>query len=286
MSDLIAALTPHWQQLSSVADGDEAHRPRRPRHLSGVRALGPSARRPGQSLSGGLRPAPRAPAGHRHATEQRLHGSPRRRRSEIAAHRDVPRRAYAARRGVWSRLGVRAACGARLAVAACDLLQPHEPDNQPATVTVAFRWPLLLGGAWHDTTVLLPGGSWRNAFTGQEFTGASSRSPACSRTCRSRCSNAHEPHVPRLGTARHRDAPCHRRHAASDDSGRRWVVRLRCRGCRRRYRLRVLAAWNPWAGFRIGLASLRHPGHAVGRSRSAGGRAKRLEHQGIGRSCP
>jgi (1->4)-alpha-D-glucan 1-alpha-D-glucosylmutase len=45
------------------------------------------------------------------------------------------------------------------------------PDNEPATVTVAFRWPLLLGGAWHDTTLRIPAGSWRNAFTGHEMTG-------------------------------------------------------------------------------------------------------------------
>ncbi len=45
------------------------------------------------------------------------------------------------------------------------------PDNEPATVTLAFRWPLLLGGAWRDTTVHLPEGSWRNALTGQEVSG-------------------------------------------------------------------------------------------------------------------
>lgn len=45
------------------------------------------------------------------------------------------------------------------------------PEHEPAIVTVAFRWPLLLGGAWHDTTLHLPAGSWRNAFTGEELTG-------------------------------------------------------------------------------------------------------------------
>ncbi len=45
------------------------------------------------------------------------------------------------------------------------------PDNEPATVSLAFRWPLLLGGAWRDTTVRLPEGSWRNALTGQELSG-------------------------------------------------------------------------------------------------------------------
>jgi len=46
-----------------------------------------------------------------------------------------------------------------------------DPAKDPATVSVAFRWPLLLGGAWHDTTLVLPAGAWRNAFTGQELTG-------------------------------------------------------------------------------------------------------------------
>ncbi len=45
------------------------------------------------------------------------------------------------------------------------------PDNEPTTVTVAFRWPLLLGGAWHDSTLTIPTGSWRNAFTGEEMSG-------------------------------------------------------------------------------------------------------------------
>ncbi len=36
-----------------------------------------------------------------------------------------------------------------------------------ATVTLAFRWPVLLAGAWDDTSVHLPSGSWRNALTGE-----------------------------------------------------------------------------------------------------------------------
>jgi (1->4)-alpha-D-glucan 1-alpha-D-glucosylmutase len=45
------------------------------------------------------------------------------------------------------------------------------PGGAAATVTVAFRWPLLLGGTWHDTTLRVPAGSWRNTFTGQALTG-------------------------------------------------------------------------------------------------------------------
>ncbi len=59
--------------------------------------------------------------------------------------------------------------GSRSAHAIC--FSRTRQDNEPATVTVAFRWPLLLGGAWHDTTLTLPAGSWRNAFTGQEMSG-------------------------------------------------------------------------------------------------------------------
>ena len=45
------------------------------------------------------------------------------------------------------------------------------PDEEPETVTVAFRWPLLLGEGWGDTTVRVPEGPWRNAFTGQDLSG-------------------------------------------------------------------------------------------------------------------
>jgi len=42
-------------------------------------------------------------------------------------------------------------------------------------VTVAFRWPLLLGSEWLDTTVLLPAGPWRNALTGEEVAAGEQR---------------------------------------------------------------------------------------------------------------
>jgi (1->4)-alpha-D-glucan 1-alpha-D-glucosylmutase len=48
-------------------------------------------------------------------------------------------------------------------------------SGESATVTVAFRWPLLLGSEWHDTTVPLPAGPWRNALTGEEVTGGEQR---------------------------------------------------------------------------------------------------------------
>jgi (1->4)-alpha-D-glucan 1-alpha-D-glucosylmutase len=44
-------------------------------------------------------------------------------------------------------------------------------NGESATVTVAFRWPLLLGSAWHDTTVLMPAGPWHNLLTGEHVTG-------------------------------------------------------------------------------------------------------------------
>ena len=40
------------------------------------------------------------------------------------------------------------------------------PDGQPVTVTIAFRWPLLLRPGWQDTLVQLPDGGWRDALTG------------------------------------------------------------------------------------------------------------------------
>jgi (1->4)-alpha-D-glucan 1-alpha-D-glucosylmutase len=49
------------------------------------------------------------------------------------------------------------------------------PDGEPAAVTVAFRWPLLLGSEWHDTAVVIPAGRWRNALTGAEFAGGEQR---------------------------------------------------------------------------------------------------------------
>jgi (1->4)-alpha-D-glucan 1-alpha-D-glucosylmutase len=49
------------------------------------------------------------------------------------------------------------------------------PNGESATVTVAFRWPLLLGSAWHDTTVQLPSGPWRSALTQDEVSGGEQR---------------------------------------------------------------------------------------------------------------
>jgi (1->4)-alpha-D-glucan 1-alpha-D-glucosylmutase len=48
-------------------------------------------------------------------------------------------------------------------------------NGESATVTVAFRWPLLLRSTWHDTTVLLPAGPWRNALTGEDVQGGEQR---------------------------------------------------------------------------------------------------------------
>jgi (1->4)-alpha-D-glucan 1-alpha-D-glucosylmutase len=44
-------------------------------------------------------------------------------------------------------------------------------NGESGTVTVAFRWPLLLGWEWHDTAVLLPAGPWRNGLTGEDVQG-------------------------------------------------------------------------------------------------------------------
>jgi len=49
------------------------------------------------------------------------------------------------------------------------------PDGEPAAVTVAFRWPLLLGSEWHDTTVMIPAGRWRNVLTGADVAGGEQR---------------------------------------------------------------------------------------------------------------
>jgi (1->4)-alpha-D-glucan 1-alpha-D-glucosylmutase len=48
-------------------------------------------------------------------------------------------------------------------------------NGESATVTIAFRWPLLLGSAWHDTIVLVPAGPWRNALTGEDVKGGEQR---------------------------------------------------------------------------------------------------------------
>jgi (1->4)-alpha-D-glucan 1-alpha-D-glucosylmutase len=49
------------------------------------------------------------------------------------------------------------------------------PSGEPATITVALRWPVSLAGEWHDTTVQMPSGSWRNALTGEVITGGEQR---------------------------------------------------------------------------------------------------------------
>ena len=46
------------------------------------------------------------------------------------------------------------------------LLCERAPNGQPVTVTIAFRWPLLLRAGWGDTRVDLPAGRWRDALTG------------------------------------------------------------------------------------------------------------------------
>jgi (1->4)-alpha-D-glucan 1-alpha-D-glucosylmutase len=44
-------------------------------------------------------------------------------------------------------------------------------DGLPVTVTVGFRWPVLLRAGWQDTTVSLPHGGWREVLTGREVDG-------------------------------------------------------------------------------------------------------------------
>jgi len=48
-------------------------------------------------------------------------------------------------------------------------------DEQPVTVTIAFRWPLLLRPGWGDTRVQLPKGRWRDALTGRDPGGGEQR---------------------------------------------------------------------------------------------------------------
>jgi (1->4)-alpha-D-glucan 1-alpha-D-glucosylmutase len=47
--------------------------------------------------------------------------------------------------------------------------------GEPVTVTIAFRWPLLLRRGWEDTLVHLPAGRWRDALTGHQVTGGKQR---------------------------------------------------------------------------------------------------------------
>jgi (1->4)-alpha-D-glucan 1-alpha-D-glucosylmutase len=48
-------------------------------------------------------------------------------------------------------------------------------DEQPVTVTIAFRWPLLLRPGWQETLVHLPEGRWRDALTGHDVGGGEQR---------------------------------------------------------------------------------------------------------------
>jgi (1->4)-alpha-D-glucan 1-alpha-D-glucosylmutase len=48
-------------------------------------------------------------------------------------------------------------------------------NGESATVTIAFRWPLLLDSTWHDTTLLIPVGPWRNVLTGDDVMGGEQR---------------------------------------------------------------------------------------------------------------
>lgn len=48
-------------------------------------------------------------------------------------------------------------------------------DDRPVTVTIAFRWPLLLDADWMDTVVDLPGGNWRDVLTGRTTSGGQQR---------------------------------------------------------------------------------------------------------------
>jgi (1->4)-alpha-D-glucan 1-alpha-D-glucosylmutase len=48
-------------------------------------------------------------------------------------------------------------------------------DAQPVTVTIAVRWPMLLRSGWHETTVQVPEGRWRDVFTGAEIDGGEQR---------------------------------------------------------------------------------------------------------------
>lgn len=49
------------------------------------------------------------------------------------------------------------------------------PNGAVATITLALRRPVPLAGEWHDTTVRMPDGSWRNALTEEAVTGGERR---------------------------------------------------------------------------------------------------------------
>jgi (1->4)-alpha-D-glucan 1-alpha-D-glucosylmutase len=47
--------------------------------------------------------------------------------------------------------------------------------GEPVTVTIALRRPMLLREGWHETTVQLPHGPWRDAVTGRDVGGGDQR---------------------------------------------------------------------------------------------------------------
>jgi (1->4)-alpha-D-glucan 1-alpha-D-glucosylmutase len=62
-----------------------------------------------------------------------------------------------------------AASGSRADHAVC--FARTRGDGQAETVTIAFRWPLLLRPGWGDTTVRLPEGRWRDVLTERDVPG-------------------------------------------------------------------------------------------------------------------
>ena len=80
-----------------------------------------------------------------------------------------------------------AASGSRADHAICFARTPA--DGQPETVTIAFRWPLLLRPGWGDTMVRVPEGHWRDVLTERDVPGGTSNSQPCSRLRRSRSWN-------------------------------------------------------------------------------------------------
>jgi (1->4)-alpha-D-glucan 1-alpha-D-glucosylmutase len=66
-----------------------------------------------------------------------------------------------------------AATGARADHAIC--FARTRADGQPVTITIAFRWPLLLRPGWRETLVRIPEGRWRDALTGHDVEGGEQR---------------------------------------------------------------------------------------------------------------
>ncbi|HVC40657.1 MAG TPA: malto-oligosyltrehalose synthase [Candidatus Saccharimonadales bacterium] len=59
--------------------------------------------------------------------------------------------------------------GSRAAHAIC--FSRTRSDGLPVTVTVGFRWPLMLRAGWEDTAAALPEGRWRDVLTNRETGG-------------------------------------------------------------------------------------------------------------------